>query len=112
MRTGTTGWLTTLGVSASVRHWGPEQPFDPEIYVPFLQQPFPFATFVVRAAGDPLVSRARLVTTILLGSVAVIALAVAIVGINGVMTQVMAMRTSEIALRMTLGATPEACSPR
>ena len=137
MRNGTDTWLTIVGVSTNVRHWGPEQPVNPEIYVPSAQQPWRYTTFVVRTAGDPValaqpvrhaiqqldsalpVSRVRTLdallagasgarrsTTILLGSFALVALLLAVAGVYGVMTQVMAMRTNEIALRMTLGATP------
>jgi predicted permease len=137
MRNGTDTWLTIVGVSANVRAWGPEQPVNPELYVPMPQQPFRFTTFVLHTQGDPLVhvpavrqtvreldpalpvsrvrtldelvataAGARRATTVLLGSFALVALALAVVGVYGVMAHVMAMRTGEIAIRMTLGAAP------
>ncbi len=52
------GWLNgptseVVGVAANVRSRRPDAPPDPEVYVPFEQNPSPSMTFVVRAAGDP-----------------------------------------------------------
>jgi len=45
--------LEVVGVAASVRSRRPDAPPDPEVYVPFEQNPAPSMTFVVRAQGDP-----------------------------------------------------------
>jgi putative ABC transport system permease protein len=42
-----------VGVSANVRSRRPEMAPDPELYVPFAQQPSPNMTYVVRGQGDP-----------------------------------------------------------
>ena len=42
-----------VGVAANVRSRRPDAPPDPEVYVPFEQNPAPSMTFVVRAQGDP-----------------------------------------------------------
>jgi predicted lysophospholipase L1 biosynthesis ABC-type transport system permease subunit len=51
------GWLRgaaseVIGVASSVRSRRPDAPPDPEIYVPFSQQPQLTLTYVVRSAGD------------------------------------------------------------
>jgi putative ABC transport system permease protein len=43
-----------VGVVGNTRHWGLGQPVNPEMYIPFSQQPAPFMTLVVRTAGDPI----------------------------------------------------------
>jgi putative ABC transport system permease protein len=45
--------LEVVGVAANVRSRRPDAPPDPEVYVPFEQNPAPSMTFVVRAQGDP-----------------------------------------------------------
>jgi len=45
--------LEVVGVAARVRSRRPDAPPDPEVYVPFEQNPAPSMTFVVRAQGDP-----------------------------------------------------------
>jgi putative ABC transport system permease protein len=52
------GWLNgpaseVVGVAANVRSRRPDMPPDPEVYVPFDQNPAPSMTLVVRAQGDP-----------------------------------------------------------
>lgn len=42
-----------IGIAANIRSRRPEMPPDPEVYVPFAQNPSPSMTFVVRAQGDP-----------------------------------------------------------
>ena len=51
------GWLRgvasdVVGVVASVRSRRPDAPPDPEVYIPFAQQPQQALTYVVRSAGD------------------------------------------------------------
>jgi predicted permease len=51
------GWLRggiseVIGVASSVRSRRPDAPPDPEIYVPFAQQPQLTLSYVVRSAGD------------------------------------------------------------
>ena len=47
-------WRQIVGVVESTRHFGLEAAQKAEIYVPFAQSPVPYATLVVRTAGDPL----------------------------------------------------------
>jgi putative ABC transport system permease protein len=42
-----------IGVVGDLRHAGLVAPPEPEMYVPFEQNPWPFMTLVVRTAGDP-----------------------------------------------------------
>jgi len=48
-------WLTIVGVVGDVRHFALDRPARPEAYLPFRQDPWPFVTFVLRTAGDPMV---------------------------------------------------------
>jgi predicted permease len=52
----TAPWLTIVGVVGNVRHGGLSAPVRMELYQPYTQQPFPFMSFVIRTAGDPLAS--------------------------------------------------------
>jgi putative ABC transport system permease protein len=49
-------WLTVVGVAANVRTEGPDEGFEPELYIPYRQYPWLLDPrfFVVRTAGDPL----------------------------------------------------------
>ena len=42
-----------VGVAANIRSRRPDLPPDPEVYVPFEQNPAPSMSYVVRAQGDP-----------------------------------------------------------
>lgn len=42
-----------VGIAANIRSRRPEMPPDPEVYVPFEQNPTPGLSYVVRAQGDP-----------------------------------------------------------
>lgn len=48
-------WVTVVGLVGDVRHEGLENPVRPEIYLPYSQNPWRFATFLIRAeSGDPM----------------------------------------------------------
>ena len=46
-------WFTVVGVVGDVRQYGLDAAPTPEFYVPFAQQPRPFAALVVRGNSDP-----------------------------------------------------------
>jgi predicted permease len=50
---GSTGWMTVVGVVGDIRHLGPGVPPRPEIYEAHSQSSFSFMAFVVRTHGDP-----------------------------------------------------------
>jgi putative ABC transport system permease protein len=59
LRTGTSDslpWLTVVGVAANVRTRGPDNTYQPELYVPHTQYPWLLSPrlLVVRSTGDPL----------------------------------------------------------
>ncbi len=45
---------TIVGVVGDIRHWRLEEPLTPLVYVPFAQQPEPFATVAARTSLEPL----------------------------------------------------------
>jgi predicted permease len=45
--------MTIVGVVGDIRHRGPSEPPQAELYQPATQRSFPFMAFVVRTAGDP-----------------------------------------------------------
>ncbi len=43
-----------VGVVGDVKHWGLDNPVNPEMYIPITQEPTPFVTLMIRTAGEPL----------------------------------------------------------
>src|SRR5262245_47471665 len=53
-RSGEPEWREVVGVVGDIRHRGLRVPPEPEMYVPYAQQPWEFFRLAVRTSGDPM----------------------------------------------------------
>ncbi len=128
-------WTTIVGVVGNVGHAGPDHEAEPQVYVPYSEDPPSTAMLAVRTDSDPRnlagvvreqvttldpeqpvfgvstmeqrvsdsLSGARFNTT-LLGFFGFAALVLAVVGVYGVVSYFVALRTHEFGIRLALGA--------
>ncbi len=131
---GSSRWMTIVGIVGDVKHWSLVEQPEEELYVPLEQQPARNFVFVARIesersptiaalrdvlyAVDPLQPsrwqplRSLVDTTIaeprsrsfLIGAFAVVAVTLAIVGLYGLISFGVTQRTRELGVRVALGA--------
>jgi predicted permease len=129
-------WMTIVGVIGNVKHGSLEEAPRPELYITYRQGPPVGPYLVVRTTGDaallaPAVRQAirelgadpprdvrsmsavrsnsvaaRRFVLLLVGTFGVLALVLAALGVFGVITLIAAERTTEVGIRMALGASP------
>lgn len=129
-------WMTIVGVVGNIKHGSLEEAPKPEIYITYRQGPPVFPFVVLRTTGnaselsgavrqavrelgaDPPTDMrtmdairsgsvaARRFVLLLVGLFGVLALGLAALGVFGVITLIAAERTTEVGIRLALGATP------
>ena len=129
-------WMTIVGVVGDIKHGSLEEVPKPELYITFRQGPPVGPYLVVRTQGDATALTAsvrqairdlgadpptdirtmdavksgaiasRQVVLLLVGTFGVRALGLAALGVFGVITLIAAERTTEVGIRLALGATP------
>jgi len=133
---GDQSWMTIIGVIGSVKHGSLEEVPRPELYITYRQGSPVGPYLVVRATGDASALAtsvrqairelgadpprdvssmeairsnsvaARRFVLLLVGTFGVLALVLAALGVFGVITLIAAERTTEVGIRMALGAAP------
>jgi len=132
----TAPWMTIVGIVGNVKHGSLEEIPRPEIYLTYRQGPPTGPFIVVRTGGDAAAMTAsvrqavrelganpptdmrtmeairtgavasRRFVLLLVGVFGVMAVGLAALGVFGVITMIAAERTTEVGVRLALGATP------